>query len=93
MRKRRRRTVTFGMEDAGRWALTRRPGTAQPGAPVCLIAEKSVQAFAVYLACLRGGYAFFPINAGYTDAEIDYLRAVMAGQTRGKTVLTSAKTE
>ena len=46
---------------------------AEAGAPVCLIAEKSVQAFAVYLACLRGGYAFFPINAGYTDAEIDYL--------------------
>lgn len=46
---------------------------AEPGAPVCLIAEKSVQAFAVYLACLRGGYAFFPINAGYTDAEIEYL--------------------
>ncbi len=46
---------------------------AEPGAPVCLIAEKSVQAFAVYLACLRGGYVFFPINAGYTDSEIDYL--------------------
>lgn len=46
---------------------------AEPGAPVCLIVEKSVPAFVVYLACLRGGYAFFPINAGYTDAEIDYL--------------------
>jgi malonyl-CoA/methylmalonyl-CoA synthetase len=46
---------------------------AEPGSPVCLIAEKSVEAFAVYLACLRGGYAFFPVNAGYTDAEIDYL--------------------
>jgi malonyl-CoA/methylmalonyl-CoA synthetase len=46
---------------------------AQPGAPVCVIVEKSVQAFATYLACLRGGYAFFPINAGYTDSEIEYL--------------------
>lgn len=46
---------------------------AEPGAPVCVIAEKSVQAFATYLACLRGGYAFFPINAGYTDSEIEYL--------------------
>ena len=46
---------------------------AEPGAPVCVVAEKSVQAFATYLACLRGGYAFFPINAGYTDAEIEYL--------------------
>ena len=46
---------------------------AEPGKPVCVIAEKSVQAFATYLACLRGGYAFFPINAGYTDSEIEYL--------------------
>lgn len=41
--------------------------------PVCLIAEKSVQAFGVYLACQRAGLPFFPINPGYTDAEIDYL--------------------
>ena len=46
---------------------------AQPGAPVCVVVEKSVPAYAAYLACLRGGYAFFPINAGYTDAEIEYL--------------------
>jgi malonyl-CoA/methylmalonyl-CoA synthetase len=46
---------------------------AKPGKPVCVIVEKSVQAFATYLACLRGGYAFFPINAGYTDSEIEYL--------------------
>jgi malonyl-CoA/methylmalonyl-CoA synthetase len=65
---------------------------AEPGAPVCLIAEKSAQAFAVYLACLRGGYAFFPINAGYTDAEIDYLladaspRVVIADPERAATL-------
>jgi malonyl-CoA/methylmalonyl-CoA synthetase len=46
---------------------------AEPGKPVCVIVEKSVQAFAAYLGCLRGGYAFFPINAGYTDSEIEYL--------------------
>jgi malonyl-CoA/methylmalonyl-CoA synthetase len=46
---------------------------AEPGKPVCVIVEKSVPAFATYLACLRGGYAFFPINAGYTDSEIEYL--------------------
>ena len=63
---------------------------AEPGAPVCLIAEKSVQAYAVYLACLRGGYAFFPINAGYTDSEIEYLlgdagpKVVIADPQRAK---------
>jgi malonyl-CoA/methylmalonyl-CoA synthetase len=58
---------------AGRMDGALRALGAEAGAPVCLIAEKSVEAFAVYLACLRGGYAFFPINAGYTDAEIEYL--------------------
>ena len=58
---------------AGRIDGALRATGARPGAPVCLIAEKSVTAFCAYLACIRGGYAFFPINAGYTDAEIDYL--------------------
>src|SRR5205823_7722726 len=31
--RRRRRTVTFGMEDAGRWALTRRAGSLPLPAP------------------------------------------------------------
>jgi malonyl-CoA/methylmalonyl-CoA synthetase len=57
----------------GRLATALRRAGARKGAPVCLIAEKSVQAFGVYLACLRAGLPFFPINAGYTDAEIDYL--------------------
>jgi malonyl-CoA/methylmalonyl-CoA synthetase len=56
---------------------------AEPGAPVCVIVEKSVQAFAAYLACMRGGYAFFPINAGYTDSEIDYL----VGDARPKVLI------
>src|ERR1700744_5143874 len=60
-------------ELAGRIHGALRDLGAEPGAPVCVIVEKSVQAFAAYLACLRAGYAFFPINAGYTDSEIDYL--------------------
>jgi malonyl-CoA/methylmalonyl-CoA synthetase len=60
-------------ELAGRIDMALRRVGARRGAPVCLIAEKSVQAFGVYLACLRAGVPFFPINAGYTDAEIDYL--------------------
>ena len=58
---------------AGRLHSALRGLGAEPGKPVCVIVEKSVQAFATYLACLRGGYAFFPINAGYTDSEIEYL--------------------
>jgi malonyl-CoA/methylmalonyl-CoA synthetase len=58
---------------AARVATALRQAGAERGRPVCLIAEKSVQAFGVYLACQRAGYPFFPVNAGYTDAEIDYL--------------------
>ena len=60
-------------ELAGRIHGALRDLGAEPGKPVCVIVEKSVEAFATYLACLRGGYAFFPINAGYTDSEIEYL--------------------
>ncbi len=58
---------------AGEIATALARAGARRDAPVCLIAEKSVQAFATHLACQRGGFPFFPINAGYTDAEIDYL--------------------
>ena len=49
---------------AGRIAAALAGAGARRGQPVCLIAEKSVEAFGVYLACLRAGYPFFPINAG-----------------------------
>ncbi len=34
--------------------------------------EKSVEMILLYLACLRMGAIFVPLNTGYTDAEIDY---------------------
>ncbi|MBX2847637.1 MAG: AMP-binding protein [Acidiferrobacterales bacterium] len=34
--------------------------------------SKSTAAFALYLACLRGGFVFHPLNTGYRSSELDY---------------------
>jgi malonyl-CoA/methylmalonyl-CoA synthetase len=34
--------------------------------------EKSPEAVCLYLACLRAGAAYLPLNTGYTKAELDY---------------------
>ena len=34
--------------------------------------QKSPQALALYLACLRGGFVFHPLNPGYKSAELEY---------------------
>jgi len=51
--------------------LLRRRGAA-PGERVALQVEKSVDAVVIYLATLRAGAVFLPLNAAYTPAEVDY---------------------
>ena len=43
------------------------------GDRVALQVEKSVEALLVYLACLRRGAIFVPLNPAYTDAETSFL--------------------
>jgi len=43
-----------------------------PGDRVGLQAEKSVEAVMIYLGVLKAGAAFLPLNAAYTQAEVDY---------------------
>src|SRR4026207_1098055 len=43
-----------------------------PGHRVVAQVEKSPEAVALYLACLRIGAVFVPLNTAYTSAEIDY---------------------
>ncbi|WEF24212.1 malonyl-CoA synthase [Paracoccus sp. S3-43] len=43
-----------------------------PGDRVAAQVEKSVQAVILYLATVRAGAVFLPLNTGYTPAEIDY---------------------
>jgi malonyl-CoA/methylmalonyl-CoA synthetase len=52
-------------------ALLRRYG-AREGARVVAQVEKSIGAVALYLACLRTGAVYTPLNPAYTPSEVDY---------------------
>jgi malonyl-CoA/methylmalonyl-CoA synthetase len=43
-----------------------------PGARVAVQVDKSPEALFLYLATLRAGYAFLPLNTAYQAGEIDY---------------------
>ncbi|MFZ4284899.1 malonate--CoA ligase [Variovorax sp. HJSM1_2] len=43
-----------------------------PGARVAVQVEKSVEALALYLATLRAGLVFLPLNTAYQTSEIEY---------------------
>jgi malonyl-CoA/methylmalonyl-CoA synthetase len=43
-----------------------------PGARIAVQVEKSVEALVLYLATLRAGFVFLPLNTAYQSAEIDY---------------------
>src|SRR6185503_4796655 len=42
------------------------------GARIAVQVEKSVEAMMLYLATLRAGYVFLPLNTAYRNAEIEY---------------------
>jgi malonyl-CoA/methylmalonyl-CoA synthetase len=44
----------------------------KPGDRVGLQVEKSVEAVMIYLAVLKAGAVFLPLNSAYTAAEVDY---------------------
>ena len=72
-------------------ALTQRAVTA--GDRVVAQIEKSADAIALYLACLRVGAVFVPLNTAYTSAEIEYFLGdadpkVAVGVERGGVTLT-----
>ncbi len=45
------------------------------GARIAVQVEKSVEAVMLYLATLRAGYVFLPLNTAYQSAEIEYFIA------------------
>ena len=44
----------------------------QPGDRVAVQVEKSPEAISLYLACLRAGAVFLPLNTAYMRAELEY---------------------
>jgi malonyl-CoA/methylmalonyl-CoA synthetase len=44
----------------------------EPGARIAVQVDKSVEAAMLYLATLRAGFVFLPLNTAYQSAEIEY---------------------
>ncbi|MBL8628926.1 MAG: AMP-binding protein [Rhodospirillaceae bacterium] len=68
------RTLSYGDIDAllARFANVLAASGAQPGDRVAVQVEKSAEAVALYLACLRGGFVYLPLNSAYRDDELEY---------------------
>jgi len=66
--------LTYGdmMDRSARFADALASLGVAPGDRVAAQVEKSVEALFLYLACLRAGAVFLPLNPAYTDTEIDY---------------------
>lgn len=68
------RTVSYAdvQKTAGRYANALVGLGVRPGDRVAVQVEKSIEAILIYLGCLRVGAIFLPLNAAYTNAEIEY---------------------
>ncbi len=66
--------VTHGDLDrlSARFANLLRHVGCEPGMWVAVCVEKSPQSLALYLACLRAGLVFLPLNTAYKPAELSY---------------------
>ena len=71
------RTWSYGdvVALSGRFANTLHAAGVAPGDRVAVQVEKSVEALILYLACLRAGAVYLPLNTAYTLAELAYFIA------------------
>ena len=68
------RTWTYGdlFEFSGSLAQRLVDLGVEPGDRVAVQVEKSPEALMLYVACLRAGAVYLPLNTGYTLTELDY---------------------
>lgn len=68
------RIITYGDLESlsARYANVLRNRGVVIGDRVAVQVEKSPEAIILYLACLRVGAAFLPLNTGYTASELEY---------------------
>lgn len=68
------RRLTYGDLEAGsaRLAHALVARGVKPGDRVAVQVQKSPEAILLYLACVRAGAAYLPLNTGYTLAELSY---------------------
>jgi malonyl-CoA/methylmalonyl-CoA synthetase len=61
--------LRFGSAKIANWLTSL--GVAR-GSRIAVQVEKSVEAVMLYLATLRAGFTFLPLNTAYREAEISY---------------------
>ncbi len=68
------RKLTYGdlARQSAQYANTLQTLGIAPGDRVAVQVEKSPEAILLYLACLRAGAVFLPLNTAYTPNEVDY---------------------
>lgn len=66
-------TYTEVHEITGRWMSYLIDIGVKKGDRVAVQVEKSPESLLLYLACLRGGFVFLPMNTAYLDDEVDFL--------------------
>ena len=71
------RTISYGevIDLSGRFAQALVDLRVAPGDRVAVQVAKSPEALILYLACLRAGAVYLPLNTGYTGAELTYFLA------------------
>ncbi len=57
---------------SARIANTLKSLNAKPGDRISIQTEKVTDSIALYLACLRGGFVYHPLNPAYTSSEVSY---------------------
>ncbi|RFC66737.1 MULTISPECIES: malonate--CoA ligase [Mesorhizobium] len=60
------------LDFSGRLASALQQRGVRPGDRVAVQVEKSAEALMLYLACIRAGAVYLPLNIAYTLAELDY---------------------
>jgi malonyl-CoA/methylmalonyl-CoA synthetase len=69
-------TYASAWAHAGRLAhAITKGGRVKPGDRVAVQVEKSASALLLYLACVRAGVIYLPLNTAYTSAELEYFIA------------------
>ncbi len=68
------RHYTYGdlEQVSGRFAAALQGMGVEPGDRVAVQVEKSIEALMLYLATVRAGAVFLPLNTAYTPAEVEY---------------------
>ncbi len=66
--------LSYGQMDqlSGRMAAVLRHHNIKKGDRLLVQVEKSMDAVALYLACLRAGAVYLPLNSSYTTKEVNY---------------------